>query len=338
MPYNVISYKALTEINNDLIIDVVSWGLSKKLTPYQAPKISNVNYFLEDQLSLSDIKKMIQKKKYSLLYICGRREKIYLKAAIFAKKKGIKIIGQTDEQYYGNFKQLIVKVLSYFLYRKYFDFIFVPGYFQYEYMRYIGFKKEQILIGAYTANTKLFNNYYYSSKNRTLPNELNLLYLGRLEKVKGLDFLIESLKRINSSNIKLNIIGNGSMLDKIKNHDFINHTQFMSQNEILNKLDDITFFILPSSYEPWGVVLHEMAAAGIPLICSNEVGARSAFLFNNYNGFLYRHNDYKSFNKAIMKALHITNEKWITYRKRSYELSKSVTPEIWAETINSFII
>ena len=99
MPYNVISYKALTEINNDLIIDVVSWGLSKKLTPYQAPKISNVNYFLEDQLSLSDIKKMIQKKKYSLLYICGRREKIYLKAAIFAKKKGIKIIGQTDEQY-----------------------------------------------------------------------------------------------------------------------------------------------------------------------------------------------------------------------------------------------
>ena len=289
MPYNVIAFESLIKINTDVEIDVISWGTDKKLTPYKPKNLERVNYYVEKDYVFKDLKELYLKNKYKLFYVCNRREKKYLKLASFVKKYSTLVIGQSDEQLFNTPRQYLKKMLSYVLYRRYFDYMVVPGYYQYEFMRFLGFKKDKILIGAYTANIKLFNDYYENNQS-IYNNSINkLLYIGRLEDEKGIITLLHTLDNLkNNYKFKLVIIGNGSLKDIVLKYDFVEYHSFLEQKNFLNLLNDISFFILPSIYEPWGVVIHEMVAAGIPVICSDACGAKAAFVFDNYNGFVFK--------------------------------------------------
>lgn len=339
MPYNVAALKAAVEMNSDLIIDVFSWGALKKLTTYNPDIIERVNYYSEELYSYEDLLTRFQNFKYDLIYVCNRRESKYLKLALVARKNGVTVIGQSDEQYYGTFRQKIKWLFSRFIYRRYFDYMFVPGYFQYEFMRYLGFQKEQILIGAYTANVQLFDKYFEHS-DLYLGETLQLLYVGRLENEKGIIFALEVIKQFNAKNdkkITIKIVGDGNLKYQILNYNFVEIHPFKTQVEILEFLKKTTFFLLPSQYEPWGVVLHEMSAAGIPIICSDQCGARSAFVVNNYNGFVYESNNEEDLYSTLHKACSIDKIRLSEFSERSNQLSKSVTPELWASIIDNFL-
>jgi glycosyltransferase involved in cell wall biosynthesis len=339
MPYNVAAFDSLINLNIDVEIDVISWGSDKKLTPYKPKPMERVNYFQEADYDFKALKILFLLNRYKLVYVCNRREKKYLKLALFVKKYSTLVIGQSDEQLYNTLRQHVKKVFSYFLYRRYFDFMFVPGYYQYEFMRFLQFKKNEILIGAYTANTKLFNDFYV--KNQTLHAKSTpqyFLYIGRLEDEKGLLLVLNALDKLKQLySFKFIIVGNGKLLNKILEYDFVEHYPFLEQESLINLLRDISFFILPSNFEPWGVVIHEMTAAGIPVICSDACGARAAFVFDSYNGFVFENHSHESVTKVLIKAFSVSVNQLNIFKRRSNELSKSVTPDLWGETINSFI-
>lgn len=338
MPYNVIAFKSLLKINPEVEIDVISWGDDKKLTPFQPQNLDRVNYYNEKDFELKDLKKLYLINNYKLIYVCNRREKKYLNLATFAKKYQTLVIGQSDEQLYKTPRQYIKKIFSYYLYKRYFDYMFVPGYYQYEFMKFLNFKKDRILIGAYTANVKLFNDFYQNNQIKKNSTTIKLLYIGRLEDEKGIILLLNTLANLkNRFNFKLVIVGNGSLKDILLKYDFVDYHSFLEQENFLKLLNDISFFILPSIYEPWGVVIHEMVAAGIPVICSDACGAKAAFVFDNYNGFVFKNNSAESLTNSLINAFSISENKLNQFKSRSNELSKSVTPDLWGETINSFI-
>lgn len=340
MPYNVIAFESLLKINPEVQIDVISWGKQKKLTPFQPLPLDRVNYYDEKNFEYNDLKNLYLLNRYELVYVCNRREKKYLKLASFVKNDLTIVIGQSDEQLYNSPRQYLKKIFSYYLYRRHFDYMFVPGYYQYEFMRFLNFKKDRILIGAYTANVKLFNDYYENNINKFKLNSstINLLYIGRLEDEKGIVFLLKTLYNLkNRFNFKLVIIGNGSLKNIVLKYDFVEYHSFLEQKHLLNLLNDISFFILPSIYEPWGVVIHEMVAAGIPVICSDACGAKAAFVFDNYNGYIFKNKSSVSLTNTLIKSFSISEKKLYDFKIRSNELSKSITPDLWGETINSFI-
>ncbi len=338
MPYNVIAFDSLLKINSEVELDVISWGNDKKLTPYEPHKLERVNYYDEKDFGFKDLKLLYLKNKYKLIYVCNRREKKYLKLASFVKKYHTLVIGQSDEQLYNTPRQYLKKIFSYYLYRRHFDYMFVPGYYQYEFMRFLNFKKDRILIGAYTANIKLFNDYYENNLNKINSSLTKLLYIGRLEDEKGIILLLKTLENLKHNfKFKLVIIGNGSLKDLVLKYDFVEYHSFLEQKNFLNLLNDITFFILPSKYEPWGVVIHEMVAAGIPVICSDACGAKAAFVFDNYNGFVFKNKSTISLTNILIKSFSISDKKLNQFKSRSNELSKSIKPDLWGETINSFI-
>lgn len=338
MPYNVIAFESLLKINPNVEIDVISWGKKKKLTPFQPQPINRVNYYDEQNFEFDDLKNLYLKNSYKLIYVCNRREKKYLKLATFVKKHSTIVIGQSDEQLYNSPRQYVKKIFSYFLYRRYFDYMIVPGYYQYEFMKFLNFKKDRILIGAYTANVNLFNYYYENNKTQNTNSIIKLLYIGRLEDEKGLILVLNTLKKLKHTfKFKFVIVGNGSLKNTILEYDFVEYHAFLDQEQFSKLLNGISFFILPSIYEPWGVVIHEMVAAGIPVICSEACGAKSAFVFNNYNGYVFKNNSSVSLTDVLIKAFSISENHLNIFKLRSYELSKSVTPDLWGETINSFI-
>ena len=339
MPYNVVCFKNFVQTTNREI-KVICWGSDKKLTPYNPPEISNIAYLIKSDFNAGKLKNLINSFKPNVIYVAGRMEQDYLTASLYARSKGIPVIGTSDNQFRGDWKQKVSKLFSRYLWRRYFDYMMVPGLYQYEYMRYLGFKREQILFPQYCADTDLFNDYYYKNKNLIPKKKQYILFVGRLDTVKGLDILMDAFVELkNESLIDLNlmIIGNGPLANTIPKRSDIIHHSFLEQENIIKLLQEVAFFCLPSRREPWGLVIHELAAAGIPIIATTICGASAAFVKNGYNGILIQTCDKQLLKNAMVQMHNLSVAELSLYGERSFHLSTQITPALWTATIKSIL-
>jgi glycogen synthase len=114
-----------------------------------------------------------------------------------------------------------------------------------------------------------------------------LLYVGRLEYEKGIHDAIAALPRIRRTHpgTTLTIAGDGTQLDwlidKARTHRVLRATTFVGRvehSEMLALLGEADAIVLPSHYEPFGIVALEAAAAGTPLVTSTAGGLGEAVI------------------------------------------------------------
>ena len=91
-------------------------------------------------------------------------------------------------------------------------------------------------------------------------------------------------------------------------------------------------FVLPSHKEPWGVVVHEMAASGLVLLCSDKIGAATSFLKEGENGFTFEHKNSESLYKALSKVTELEDSEILKMGNHSLKMAQKITPEKWAQT------
>ncbi|MGZ4582798.1 MAG: glycosyltransferase family 4 protein [Mycobacterium sp.] len=122
-------------------------------------------------------------------------------------------------------------------------------------------------------------------RQRTGPAEL--LYLGRLEYEKGVHDAIAALPRIRRTHpgTTLTIAGEGTqqewLVEQARKHKVLRATRFaghLDHAELLAVLHRADAAVLPSHYEPFGIVALEAAAAGTPLVTSNIGGLGEAVI------------------------------------------------------------
>ena len=89
-------------------------------------------------------------------------------------------------------------------------------------------------------------------------------------------------------------------------------------------------FILPSRNEPWGLVLHEFAAAGFPIICSENCGAVPMFVINNFNGYTFTPNNTEDLENQMLKIINSSDEELLKKSLCSHTMGQRITPEITA--------
>jgi len=114
-----------------------------------------------------------------------------------------------------------------------------------------------------------------------------LLYFGRLEYEKGVHEAIAALPRIRRAHpgTTLTIAGDGTQLDWLvelaRKHKVRKATKFIGRvdhQELLRLLHRADAAVLPSHYEPFGIVALEAAATGTPLVTSNVGGLGEAVI------------------------------------------------------------
>lgn len=338
MPYNVATFNSLLTKYEDFVLHVVSWGTDKKLTKYEQPTHNKIKYYDKSKLSYIDLLSLYKLIDPKLLLISGRMEKDYLKLALLARREDKIVVGTSDNHYIGNIKQKIVALFSNFLYKRYFEYMLVPGIYQYEYQRKLGFDRNRIIFPLYCANTTLFENSFL--QNSTSKRE-GILFLGRLHPIKGIEMLIDVHKKLYESqkiNDKLIVIGDGILKDKLNLNDKnITYYSFMDQTDIIKIMSQVKYFCLPSKSEPWGVVIHEAAAAGLPIVTTSNCGAATAFVKQGYNGYLFESENKKELESVLLKMNNKTKEEIALMGKRSFDLSKQIHPEMWAESLMNLI-
>ena len=133
-------------------------------------------------------------------------------------------------------------------------------------------------------------------------NKIKIVYIGRISREKNLELLFKLIK--SSSNLSLSIYGKDEeKLESNFNSSLRNKIKF--KGSILNKkirfeIKKYDLLILPSKFEPWGLVIEEAIYNGIPVISSNKVGCYQELISNLKVGFVFKNNSLGS-RKCIKK-------------------------------------
>lgn len=129
-----------------------------------------------------------------------------------------------------------------------------------------------------------------------LPGEMTLLHVGRLVPRKRVDLLCEALLACDRR-VGLAIAGTGPEEASLRRRyetalgarlKFLGAVSPEKLPELYAAADVLA--VASGESEPWGMVLNEATAAGLPIVCHERVGAAGDLLVNDGNGIALRDN------------------------------------------------
>ncbi len=337
MPYAISVMRALVQ-EFGIEIDCISWDNSRKKTPFVPANEKGITFHKRSEFNKETIIKFIEDRNPPFIYLSGRMDKLYLEAAVHFKGK-LKIVSACDNQWDGSMKNKIAAFLSPWIYKKYFDYFWIPSQRSYEYTRRMGYAKNHIINNMYTGDIAIFPKAYEQNKElKKARYPHTIAFVGRFAKEKGLDILIEAFaaaKKATNNDWTLTLVGAGTL--PVVNEPFIHIKDFMTPQGIADASREWGAFCLPSIKEPWGVVVHEATMMGLPVICSHNVGAGDALVINNYNGYIFESGNVEALKNAILNIMSKSDSELASMGTRSYEQSKSQSPLIAAYSLLSIL-
>ena len=125
----------------------------------------------------------------------------------------------------------------------------------------------------------------YAERTRTAQGPAELLFAGRLEYEKGVQDLLAALPRIRRTHpgTTLTIAGDGTQYDWLvetaRRHRVSRSVRFLGavgHDRLVDLMHRCDAIVLPSRYEPFGIVALEAAATGAPLVVSTAGGLGEA--------------------------------------------------------------
>lgn len=293
----------------------------------------NITIVEREKISEQEFIQSIKAFDPDLTYVSGWMHKPYLRAIKHLKLKNV-IIG-FDNQFTGSLKQTLGAIYFKLTLRSYFKGAFVPGKSQRTFAQKLGFSDDQIALNVYCCDHELYSKFYeqaHTEKQKHFPKRL--IFVGRYVHEKGINTLWQAfieLQNETPNEWELWCLGKG-IIDPIS-HPKIKHLGFIQPKDLLPTIQQTGVFVLPSFFEPWGVALHEFAAAGFPIISTHNVGATEVFVNEGRNGFLVDSNNKTSLKTALKKMLSLTDNDLLKMGEESVDLSKKITPEIWKQSL-----
>ncbi|MCO4806721.1 MAG: glycosyltransferase family 4 protein [Flavobacteriales bacterium] len=330
--YSISCFRALS---NEAEILLVHWPVNPE-APFKCD-LSFCESFSRETLSGGELRKLVSDFDPDIILCSGWMDKEYVKTCKSLKSKAVTILSM-DNHWFGTFKQQVARIVSRFTIRRAFDFAFVPGLVQKHYAMKLGYKSEEVKTGFYAADLSRFDAFRKAiSMNRSsLPKRF--LYLGRYVDHKGVFDLWNAFKRIriDAPEWELWCVGTGEAYDRRVESEGIKHFGFVQPSELEPILAGSSVYILPSHFEPWGVSVQEMAAVGFPMILSDEIGSREAFLKEGENGYVFQSANVAELEKSMRNFITMNDSEISAMGQVSLDNAHSITPTTWSETLLSF--
>jgi glycosyltransferase involved in cell wall biosynthesis len=202
----------------------------------------------------------------------------------------------------------------------------VPGRAAEEYVRMLA-PSARVAIAPNAVDGPLFA----SGVARSDVDGVCILYVGRLAVEKGVDVLLRAARGLDATVV---LAGSGPEEDALraiapKGTRFLGH---VGRDDLPAWYATADVLVLPSRSEPWGMPLNEGAAAGLPLVSTDAVGAAHELIEDGVNGFRVRAGDVDALHAALE---HLVGD--AAFRRAAGERSRAIaarfTPEAWADAV-----
>ena len=209
-----------------------------------------------------------------------------------------------------------------------FDAVVVPGRASTEHVRALGVHERRITVAANAIDTALFGA---AAGDRPARPRCRFLYVGRLSPEKGVDVLLRAIRDLD---VELVIAGTGPQETALRSAapphvTFLGH---VDRDDLPTLYADADALVVPSLFEPWGMALNEGAAAGLPLVSTDAVGAAHDLVDDGGNGFRVPAGDAAALHGALRR---LADDPALRARMgaRSLEIGARFTPAAWADGV-----
>ena len=135
------------------------------------------------------------------------------------------------------------------------------------------------------------------------PEEIGLLYVGRISKEKNLDVAAKAVNRLRAEKlpVRLLIVGDGPYLKELRHiAPEACYTGSLKGKELGTAYASSDIFVFPSTTDTFGNVVLEAQAAGLPCVVSDQ-GGPAELITDGVEGFITRSLDVEDFSEAIRR-------------------------------------
>lgn len=249
------------------------------------------------------------------------------------KGKAIRVLVM-DNPWRGTPKQILGIIFSRYYVKSLYELVFLPGERASVFAKKLGFKEQHILHGLWSCDHKAFSLSFHN-KNQSIPNHIDsFIFVGRFNRIKGINILAEAYIDYRKRVINpwpLICCGVGEDRKRLEGIKGIEIKGFVQPKQLPELFEKSSCLLLPSNFEPWGMVIHEATAAGLAVIATSICGASVHLVQDGYNGYIVEKGNPVELAKAMTRFTKLDNNERRQMSLNSYNLSLQFTPERWAK-------
>lgn len=266
-------------------------------------------------------------------------------AGTWGRVHGAKTILMSESNYDDHPRKVLVELLKRWLVTLLFPGGVVGGKRSASYLRRLGIPEERIARGY-----DVVDNLYFSTQvaecrraRRDSKRSPYFLFVGRLAPEKNISALIRAHAQYleHGGAWPLVVVGDGPLRDQLHSEasrQIQDGTVLFAGHKGIGDLPEIYAFagcfVLPSSREPWGLVVNEAMASGLPVIVSSRCGCVDDLVEHGHNGFIIDPEDISGLATALAHVSTLTEEERMRMAERSKALIADYSPEKWASEIH----
>lgn len=260
--------------------------------------------------------------KFNALWVHGYGHLSCIQAIITAYRLGIKVLMRGESNLISAPRSSLKHLLKDSFIKQLFaicDGFLCIGSLNREYYRHYGIPEDRLFSMPYAVDNTFFQERAVEarSKRESFRSSLGLqpgrpiiLYASKLMVRKHPMDLLEAYIQLSPDGIQepkpyLLYVGNGEEREHLEaraaatSWNSIHFLGFQNQTKLPAFFDLCDVFVLPSTYEPWGLIVNEVMNAGKPIIVSDQVGCATDLVRNGENGFVFPVRDILSLAKAL---------------------------------------
>jgi glycosyltransferase involved in cell wall biosynthesis len=227
------------------------------------------------------------------------------------------------------------------------DAVIVPSTGGVKFMRALGIPEQRVHLTPYVVN----NDWWLEQAAQVdrakvrrqwqIPAEAPVvLFCAKLQPWKRPQDILHAFARIHVLGTYLVFAGDGPLQTELEAaaqalHVFerVRFLGFVNQSQLPAVYRASDLFVLPSEYEPFGVVVNEAMLCGCPVVVSDQVGARYDLVRDGETGRVYPSQDINAL-VEILQNLLVNPENLKQMGKKAHKRMETWSPR---ENINSFI-
>lgn len=230
------------------------------------------------------------------------------------------------------------------------DGVFVPALSHTAYYHSLGFSTDRMVYGVDVVD----NDYFASRADAAradaervrgalgLPQRY-FLFVGRFLPRKGLEMLIAAYeqyqRRCDGAPWNLVLVGSGSHLESIrKAFSNVAGLQFLGPqfgDDLCHCYGLANVLIVPSTLDPWGLVVNEGLASGLPVIVSTGCGAAHTLVAEGENGWCFAPGDVEGLTGLMLRASSCSADALAQMGRKSREIISEWSLDRFADGVFS---
>lgn len=357
-PYSIPRFKALQSLRRDDTIQVMALGATERMREWQVQKaglgfeyeeafLGETLENIEPRALAARVTDWLDESDPQAVVITGYYFPAMRAAARWAQRHGRASIFMGDSQWGDRRRIALREWAKGWWVRRHYDAAFAAGERTVEYLMRMGFPRERIWTGYDVVDNQAFATGAATARSQadSLRNSLGLperyfLFVGRFAPEKNLVRLLEAYagyrQTAGQSAWGLVLVGSGPLekelraqVEKLRDVVFAG---FQQKDTLPAYFGLASCLVLPSISEPWGLVVNEAMAAGLPVLVSNRCGCVPELVQPGVNGYVCDPLDTEEMARLLGVVSSDTAE-----AGRMGEASRHIvalyTPETWAQTL-----